>query len=334
MPQAAEKFLPSRLARAGILLFALVSLVALTAAEWLTLALAVLTAALIWLQFASGRHRQQRHRLALGRSLSLVIAGLLCLAFWAGKPAPAFWAFALPLVLFALWPLWLAVLLTLSFVFLLMVLAANGQFGPEHHQLIPALILTTLLSGVFIFLRNYKAAQLAPLRRTDELTQAASRDYLSADLHKEIQRSEREGTDMSVIMIGLDTHLYDRHHDADIRAILPRIGRYLHAQLRDFDSYYRVADLQFLIILPGNRTAEAATKAEKIRKGLRELIQSYHLELTVSAGIAGLNIGDDANSLQHSAAHALRRAQQQGGNRCQSYSTWSTQSSVVGGPAQ
>ena len=47
------------------------------------------------------------------------------------------------------------------------------------------------------------------------------------------------------------------------------------------------------------------------------------LRCVVSTGIAGLNIGDDANSLQQSAANALRRAQQQGGNRSQAYSSWS-----------
>jgi hypothetical protein len=36
--------------------------------------------------------------------------------------------------------------------------------------------------------------------------------------------------------------------------------------------------------------------------------------------VAGLNIGDDADSLQQSVANALRRAQQQGGNRTQTYS--------------
>ena len=110
--------------------------------------------------------------------------------------------------------------------------------------MLSALLLTVMLSGLLVFLREYKSRQLAPLRRTDELTQAASREYLTADLHKEIQRSEREGTDMSVIMIGLDTHLSDSDPDADIRSILPRIGRYLHSQLRDFDTYYRASPRQ------------------------------------------------------------------------------------------
>ncbi len=49
-------------------------------------------------------------------------------------------------------------------------------------------------------------------------------------------------------------------------------------------------------------------------------MDSHGLKLTVSTGVAGLNIGDDADSLQQSVANALRRAQQQGGNRTQTYS--------------
>src|SRR5690554_1382765 len=102
--------------------------------------------------------------------------------------------------------------------------------------------------------------------------------------------------------------------------LVPRIGRYLHSQLRDFDTYYRVADLQFPAILPGANTAETAKKADLIRQGLDKLLESHGLKLTVSTGVAGLNIGDDADSLQQSVANALRRAQQQGGNRTQTFS--------------
>src|SRR5690606_40042394 len=68
---------------------------------------------------------------------------------------------------------------------------------------------------------------------------------------------------------------------------------FLHSQLRDFDTYYRVADLQFLVILPGANTAEAARTAEQLRRGLCTLMTSHGLKLTVSVDDAGLNIGDD-----------------------------------------
>ncbi|EDM45873.1 GGDEF domain-containing protein [Marinobacter algicola] len=322
MAQMAEKFLLSRLSRTGFLILIAIAAFAVIQRETLTAITAIVAAALVLSgnTFHPGRSRQPWP--AIHRLLFAALLSLLATSLWTGPWSLTHWLYVAPLVGFALLPVtWAAAITALCAV--LAMSATHWSAGlPERHQMLSALLLTVMLSGLLVFLREYKSRQLAPLRRTDELTQAASREYLTADLHKEIQRGEREGTDMSVIMIGLDTHLSDSDPDADIRSILPRIGRYLHSQLRDFDTYYRVADLQFLIILPGIPTAEAASLAETIRKGLRTLLASHQLHLTVSAGIAGLNIGDDADSLQQSAANALRRAQQQGGDRAQSYSTW------------
>ncbi|KPP98229.1 GGDEF domain-containing protein [Marinobacter sp. HL-58] len=323
MAHMAEKFLLSRLSRTGFLILLAITVFAAIQREPVTAVTAIVGAGLVFTSnaFHPGRFRQPWP--AIHRLLFVALLLLLFTSLWTGPRSLTHWLYVAPLVGFALLPVaWSAGITVL--IAIMAIFASHWSGGiPERHQLISALLLTIMLSGLLVFLREYKSRQLAPLRRTDELTQAASREYLSADLHKEIQRSEREGTDMSVIMIGLDTHLSDSNPDADIRSILPRIGRYLHSQLRDFDTYYRVADLQFLIILPGIATTEAATLAETIRRGLSTLLASHQLDLTVSAGIAGLNIGDNADSLQQSAANALRRAQQQGGNRAQSYSTWS-----------
>jgi diguanylate cyclase (GGDEF)-like protein len=322
MAQMAENFLLSRLARTGFVLLIAIAIFASSQGEHLTVVAAVFAAAIVLTSSAFSANRSNApwpivQKIAFGGLALILFASL-----WLGPWSLVHWLYVVPLIAFALLPLAWAAAVTIACVILAMLAISSLAGMPERHQMISAFLMTIVLSCLLVFLREYKSRQLAPLRRTDELTQAASREYLTADLHKEIQRSEREGTDMSIIMIGLDTHLSDSDPDADIRSILPRIGRYLHSQLRDFDTYYRVADLQFLIILPGIPTADAAALAETIRRGLKSLLSSHQLELTVSAGIAGLNIGDDADSLQSSAANALRRAQQQGGDRSQAYSAW------------
>ncbi|WP_404368567.1 GGDEF domain-containing protein [Marinobacter sp.] len=332
MAQMAEKFLLSRLARTACLLLLALCLYGFLASGWLPALAAATAAAFIWTTPAVRPAHQQQPWRHINSALILLLAVELCASLWLGPASLNYWLFVLPLALFATLPLALAAVITLVCLTAVAVSDLTVSVGPDRLQLIGSLFLTTALSCILVFMREYKNRQLAPLRRTDELTQAASRDYLSADLHKEIRRSEREGTDMAVAMIGLDTHLSSTDPDEDIRAILPRIGRFLHSQLRDFDTYYRVADLQFLIILPGNTSAEAAARAAGIRKGLGALLASHDLDLTVSAGVAGLNIGDTADSLQQSVANALRRAQRQGGNRTQSYSAWSDQHAAGAGP--
>lgn len=322
MAHTADKFLLNRLSRASLAIFVGIAALCAVLGEPLTSATAAVAAGVV----VSGRSfhpgRELRPWPVVQKLFLATLILLLLTSFWTGPWALSHWLYGLALVVFALLPRSFATLITVVIVVLAMAAAHWAEGIADRHQMVSALLLTILLSAVLIFLREYKTRQLAPLRRTDELTQAASREYLSADLHKEIQRSEREGTDMSVIMIGLDAHASDNDPDEDIRSILPRIGRFLHSQLRDFDTYYRAADLQFLVILPGIATQEAVTRAETIRKGLGTLLETHGMNLTVSTGIAGLNIGDDADSLQQSAANALRRAQQQGGNRTQAYSTW------------
>jgi diguanylate cyclase (GGDEF)-like protein len=322
MAQTAEKFLLTRLSRTSLAVFVAMAVLCAILGEPLTAASAAAAAGIILSgrSFHPGRGTSPWPTLQKLFFATLIL--LLITSFWTGPWALSHWLYGLVLVAFALVPRGIATLVTVVIVVLAMAAAQWAEGIADRHQMISALLLTILLSAVLIFLREYKARQLAPLRRTDELTQAASREYLSADLHKEIQRSEREGTDMSIIMIGLDAHASDNDPDEDIRSILPRIGRFLHSQLRDFDTYYRAADLQFLVILPGIATHEAIARAETIRKGLGALLEAHGMNLTVSTGIAGLNIGDDADSLQQSAANALRRAQQQGGNRTQAYSAW------------
>lgn len=333
MAQMAEKFLLSKLSRAGFGALIVIAVLCAVLGEPLVAAAAGAAAGVVisGRSFHPGRAKSPWPRVQQGFFGVLLL--VLLASFWAGPWVLSHWLYALPLVAFALVPPAVAVAVTLVITALAMVATQWAVGLADRHQMISAFLLTVLLSALLVFLREYKARQLAPLRRTDELTQAASREYLSADLHKEIQRSEREGTDMSILMIGLDTHLNDEEPDEDIRSILPRIGRYLHSQIRDFDTYYRVADLQFLVILPGISTSDALARAETIRKGLATLLESHGMKLTVSTGIAGLNIGDDANSLQQSAANALRRAQQQGGNRSQAYSSWSQPAQPARGPA-
>ncbi|MEQ5817486.1 GGDEF domain-containing protein [Marinobacter sp. NFXS11] len=323
MAQMAEKFLLSKLSRAGFVALIAIATLCAVLGEPMVAAAAAAAAGIVIAGKTFHPNRIHQPWPRVQQTFFVVLLMILLASFWTGPWILSHWLYALPLVAFALVPPAAAAVVTLIIAVLAMIATQWAVGLADRHQMISAFLLTLLLSALLVFLRDYKARQLAPLRRTDELTQAASREYLSADLHKEIQRSEREGTDMSIIMIGLDTHLSDDEPDEDIRSILPRIGRYLHSQIRDFDTYYRVADLQFLVILPGISTSDAIARAETVRKGLAMLLESHGMNLTVSTGIAGLNIGDDANSLQQSAANALRRAQQQGGNRSQAYSSWS-----------
>ncbi len=323
MAQKAERFLLSRLAWLGILALMVLSVYCLAIGNLPAAAAALVAAAIILTSPAlPGPQREPSTRQRITLLLVLMLGLILLAGLWLNNSPLYYWLFSLPLIVLGLLPVRLGPPLALGLMAVILGIFASRSGDPVRHQVIAPLVLSTALAGMFFLLWHYKARQIAPLRRSDELTQAASREYLSADLHREIQRSEREGLDLSVIMIGLDTHLSEPEIDADLQALLPRIGRYLHSRLREFDTWYRVADLQFLVILPAMATPGASKRAEQLRLGLMSLLESHGLDVTVSAGVAGLNIGDNADTLQQAVASALQGAQKKGGNRVQAWSTW------------
>ncbi|PAV26010.1 diguanylate cyclase (GGDEF)-like protein [Tamilnaduibacter salinus] len=323
MPNRADRPLPEPVL--WIPVAALLAAAAINA--WQGQALAALTAFLFVIMgilMLTGLSRPEQEVRQWPLRLISVLALLAILpAILTHQSGTAQWSYLLPLVISLLWPLRWACVLIAALLPASLMASFDLSLGASRHQMLVGILLTILLSLVFLFMSDYKRRQLAPLRRTDELTQAASQEYLSSDLHKEIQRSDREGLELAVLLIGLDRPVTQSRPAPSLRAALPRVGRFLHSRLRAFDSYYRVDDMAFLAILPGMNTAGATRQGESLRRGLGELLESHGVNTTVSAGVAGLNIGDDAESLQASAYQALRRAQQQGGNRTQSFSAWS-----------
>jgi len=248
------------------------------------------------------------------RTASLLILGVAFATFTGELQPLIYWSFLVPLVLFAVWPLWIGIGGTAAFIIGVLTQATDPAMGMLRHQLVPMLLLATALTVVFVYLREYKAAQLAPLRRTDSLTLASTRDYLETDLHREIQRGEREGTTVTVVALQLDEP-ESPLATADRNNLIVRLGRLLHRTLRDFDSYYRIEETTFILVLPVTDTHGASKTAEALRQETHRMLSNEGLELSVSAGIAGMNVADDTRALEQKALEALRRARVQGGNR-------------------
>ncbi|MDX1589391.1 MAG: diguanylate cyclase [Oleiphilaceae bacterium] len=303
------------------LLIALFALLAAALSQWLAAGVAIILTLL-----AAAHHALTRnHDLARGRPVVKVATLLMLVLAWGildgHLPAMLTWLFMLPLMIFMAWRLVPAMVLTAGFALLMGVLTPSSTLGPERLQLLPMLMLTIALTGVFVFLREYKSAQLAPLRRTDALTLASTQDTLKQDLDKEIRRSEREGTALAVLSLALDPPQKHRPAlpGADRESMIQQLGRLLHQRLRDFDNYYRLADAGFFVLLPVTTTAGAIQTAQSLRHEAAELMRTQGVALTLSVGVAGLNVGDDVESLQQKALDALNRAQRRGGNQVESF---------------
>jgi diguanylate cyclase (GGDEF)-like protein len=168
-------------------------------------------------------------------------------------------------------------------------------------------------------------AELARLAREDAVTGVANRRALDLALEEEWRRAQRQGSDLSVILLDLDFFkiLNDRqgHQAGDtcLRAVAQAVA----------DSHRRAGELvaryggeELAVVLPGIARDEAGLAAEALRRRVEDLALPHPASavspfVTVSLGVATRR-PDGSNSptdLVAAADKALYLAKQRGRNR-------------------
>ncbi|OHE83947.1 MAG: hypothetical protein A2190_07110 [Lysobacterales bacterium RIFOXYA1_FULL_69_10] len=176
------------------------------------------------------------------------------------------------------------------------------------------------LSLAMVNLQLRETLRVQSLR--DPLTGLFNRRYLEENLNREIQRCERRGLPLSVLMVDVDhfKHFNDEHGHAAGDALLAKIGQTLEQLTRDEDIACRYGGEEFTIVLPETDGDSAGRRAEEIRSAIGATTVN-HLRKTLgpntaSIGIATFpNAGDAPSRLLEVADAALYRAKAQGRDR-------------------
>ena len=160
----------------------------------------------------------------------------------------------------------------------------------------------------------------------DPLTGLYNRRFLEETLEKEINRSQRHGNPLTVMMLDMDyfKRFNDTFgHDAG-DYVLKTLGKTLADRIRKEDIACRIGGEEMAVILP-----ETALKgAEKLADILCNIIRRMHLtfhgkelgQLTVSIGIANFPLhGEDPASLLKAADVALYNAKNNGRDQYEVY---------------
>ena len=123
------------------------------------------------------------------------------------------------------------------------------------------------------------------------LTNLYNRRYLQDVLDREIQRSLRAQSPLSIIAIDLDhfKQVNDQfgHDGGDY--VLKSLSELLASQMRGADFACRSGGEEFILALPGATCAIAMRRARQIRKKFEGLLLEYHgvtMQNTFSAGVA------------------------------------------------
>jgi diguanylate cyclase (GGDEF)-like protein len=165
--------------------------------------------------------------------------------------------------------------------------------------------------------RDYREKLEQAIR--DPLTGLYNRRFFFEALNKEVHRSERYGSAVSLVIFDVDNFkgVNDMLGHATGDEVLRRVGALASRLVRPVDSVARIGGEEFALLLPETDALGALVVAERVRTAIsRQGILPGH-KLTVSAGVACCP-QDTANraELQRKADAALYWAKRNGKNLC------------------
>jgi len=182
-------------------------------------------------------------------------------------------------------------------------------------------------SGIGSALADAMSLALANLGLRDKLRSQALRDpltglynrrYMEDSLQRIARLSDRERSNLSVIMIDLDhfKRLNDQYGHAKGDSVLRDVAALMIGQLRESDVACRYGGEELMIILPQCGLEMAASKAERLRAAIEGLTEPNGAQISASIGVASIpSTSANTRDLMAAADAALYQAKQDGRNR-------------------
>lgn len=177
--------------------------------------------------------------------------------------------------------------------------------------------LLTLLSAIVSRQYRIQNERLQHLATVDPLTGAFNRRNMEHDLQMAVEEFGRNRTPMALLLFDLDHFkVINDHHGHDKGdEVLVQFADLVSGSTRKVDRFFRYGGEEFLLLVKGIGYSEAHALAEKIRHGTENALTTSFGKVTVSAGIAGLRVGESYEKWLGRADEALYRAKREGRNR-------------------
>ena len=161
--------------------------------------------------------------------------------------------------------------------------------------------------------------EIKTLSVNDGLTGLHNHLFIVSKLEQEVQRSQRYGSPLSVIIFDIDDfkEINDRHGHLAGDAVLVDLARTLKGGVRGIDTVGRYGGEEFLVILPETEAKDAVVIGDRLREKVAEGSFSYDekaISISVSGGVASFREESSASKLISAADENLYRAKSRGKN--------------------
>ena len=139
----------------------------------------------------------------------------------------------------------------------------------------------------------------------DDLTQLYNSRHFYAQLEREIERSNRYGQPLTLLLLDLDRFkdFNDAYGHVQGDYVLSRLGHAIKRSLRETDSAYRYGGEEFTIILPMTVSEEGIVTSKRIQREFRKenfsLIAGQEVYMTVSIGLAQYKPNEEIKAFVH-----------------------------------
>ena len=162
--------------------------------------------------------------------------------------------------------------------------------------------------------REFRSNRMA---QTDVLTGLFNRRAAIQLLAREMERSKRQGHQLSVLMLDLDhfKHMNDTYGHLVGDKALRTVSKVLKQNLRTTDFPCRIGGEEFLIVQPDTNLDEASLAATRIFTAVEKAGKAIDLPITISIGLTDYRKDDDIDSLMNRADRALYASKDLGRNR-------------------
>ena len=166
---------------------------------------------------------------------------------------------------------------------------------------------------------NESIQRLQHQATTDSITGLFNRGYLDSRLLEEVERAQRERTELAVLIADIDDFksINDRFGHPMGDAVLKDVGAIIRSSVRMFDVCARFGGDEFAVLMPNSDRASALACAERIRQMAAQYVRSRDASfpaLTLSVGVAVGSAQDGAATVVGRADRALYQAKAAGKN--------------------
>jgi diguanylate cyclase (GGDEF)-like protein/PAS domain S-box-containing protein len=155
----------------------------------------------------------------------------------------------------------------------------------------------------------------------DGLTQLYNSRHFYQQLRTEIDRVDRYGQPLSLLLLDLDDFkaFNDAYGHVEGDQVLSRLGQVVKRCLRQTDSAYRYGGEEFTILLPMTTGSDCVVTAERLRTEFRKEVFSpvpgQEVHMTVSIGLAQYKMKEDMKAFVHRVDQLMYQGKKNGKDR-------------------